>query len=251
MSTGALISHGVSGYPCLGVPGDWQEQRRGEPFENIINDPITSYMNAQSHIGFPLSNFNEPWTGGELQGINWSAQPYRQPVFGEPVTAPPTPDMGAIQISEINYPSHIGMTYAQQLPSSRIHNDVRLPLTERQNNGWEGALFNMYKEGDNKMFMPHTNVNSTPYSKFFQGASTDNGVHPGSDTANQQTTGNTTKVDFTGGQAPFQKLPNGISIGSLQPQEPPPLFELAPPPDPPVLPGEGTAHLEPTNPSWW
>lgn len=248
MATGALLTHGVSGYPCLGVAGDLQDQRRGEPFENIMNDPIRSYMNAQSHIGYPMSNFNEPWTGGELQNMNWSAQPYRQPIFGEPVTAPPTPNINSIQISKIDRSVEIGATFPQQLPSSRIHNEERLAVMDRQNNGFEGG---MHIEGDNKVFMPHTNVNTTPYSKFFQGASTDNGVHPNNDTANQQTTANTIRTDFKGGQAPYQKLPDGITISALQPQEPPALWELAPPPDPPVLPGEGTAALAPTNPRWW
>ena len=154
-------------------------------------------------------------------------------------------------VSEIEYPSHIGQNYAQQLPTSRIHNADRLPVMERQNNGWEGGRFNMYHEGDNKVFMPRTNVVTDPNTVNFQGASTAAGVHPNNDTANQQTAGNTTRADFKGGQAPYQKLPEGLSIGMLQPNEPPALYELAPPPDPPVLPGEGTAPLLPTNPAWW
>lgn len=251
MSTGAVINHGVSGFPVLGIAGDFQEQRRGEPWQALVNDPIRSYLNAQSHIGQPLSNFNEPWNGGNLQEINWNGQPYRAPVFGEPVVAPPTPNIANVKICPIDYPTHIGQNYPQQLPSARIHEPSRIAQMDRQNTGWEGGPFNMYTEGDNKFFMAHSNVQTTPYSAFFQGSNTGTGVHPGADTANQQTAPNTTRPDFKGGQAPTIKLPNGQTIGMMQPQEPPALYELAPPPDPQVIPGEGTAPLRPTNPTWW
>lgn len=251
MSTGAIINHGVSGFPVLGVPGDFQEQRRGEPWEAITNDPIRSYLNAQSHIGFPMSNFNEPWTGGNLQEINWNSQPYRTPVFGEPASAPPTPNITNITICPVSNPDKIGQTYPQQYPISRIHEELRVPLGDRQNSGWEGTPFNMYTEGDNKIFMARNSVASTPNSVFFQGAQTAAGVHPNNDTANQQTAPNTTRPDMKDGQAPYQKLPNGQTIGMMQPNEPPALYELAPPPDPQVLPGEGTGSLKPTNPAWW
>lgn len=243
--------HGVSGYPCLGQAGDFQEQRRGEPWQSIANDPIRSYMNAQSHIGYPMSNFNEPWSGGMLQEMNWNGQPYRTPVFGEPVTAPSTPNITNVTVAPIDYPSHIGASYDQELPSTRIHAEERIPVLDRQNTGWEGGPFNMYSEADNRYLMEHTNVQTTPYSKFFQGGSVGVGVHPGSDIAGQQTAGNTTRPDIRNGQLPTTKLPNGQTIGQLQPQEPPALFELAPPPDPPVLPGEGTGSLAPTAPKWW
>lgn len=251
MSTGALLTHGVSGFPCTGVASEFQEQRRGEPFENIMNDPILSYLNAQSHIGYPMSNFNEPWTGGALQAANWSAQPYRTPVFGEPVESPPFVEKDVIPIAEIDHPSHIGQTYTQQLPTSRIHKPNRLPVMDRQNVGWEGVGFNQYAEGDNKVMFQHTAIPTMPNTVNFQGASTAAGVHPGADTANQSTTANTIRTDFKGGQTPWQKLPNGLAVAANQPGEPPALWEQAPPPDPPVLPGEGTLPLQPTNPAWW
>lgn len=244
-------NHGVSGYPCLGVAGEFQEQRRGEPWEAIINDPIRSYMNAQSHIGIPLSNFNEPWTGGTLQDLNFSSQPYRTAVFGESAEVPPPSEMGAFKTSDINYPDQVGNVHPQQLPSSRVHNEGRLPLMDRQNLGWEGSAQSMYRTGDNRSVVDPRNVYVQPNVVNFQGASTATGVHPNNDTANQQTAANTSRTDFVGGQGPTSKLPQSITIGSMQPNEPPGLWELAPPPDPPVLPGEGTAPLQPTNPAWW
>jgi hypothetical protein len=245
MSTGALLTHGVSGFPCTGVPGDWQDQRRGEPYENV-SDPIASYMNAQNHIGVPLSNFNEPWTGGVLAMLNYNAQPYRVPFVG-PLDAPPGPQKDYDVVAEVNYPSHLGVNGPQELPNARIHNDVNLPTIYRQNLTWENGIVN----GDNKVFMPPGNFRNTPNTQNFQGGSTANGVHPNSDVAGQQTAPNTTRPDFKGGQAPFMKLPNGTTISALQPNEPPGLWELAPPPDPQVLPGEGTAPLMPTAPAWW
>lgn len=245
MATGAVLTHGVSGFPCTGVPGDWQEQRRGEPWENAA-DPIVSYMNAQNHIGVPLSNFNEPWTGGALQALNYNSQPYRTPIIG-PLNAPPGPQKTYETVATVDYPSHLGTTSAQQLPLARIHNDVSMPVIYRQNLVWE----NGYQNGDNKIFMPPTQIPTKPNSQEFQGGSTAAGVHPNNDKTGQQTAPNTQRTDFRGGQAPFMKLPNGTTIQSLQPNEPPQLWELAPPPDPQVLPGEGTAPLLPTTPRWW
>lgn len=247
MSTGAVLTHGVSGFPTTGVPGDFQDQRRGQPWEQIVNDPITSYLNAQSHIGVLMSNFNEPWTGGMLQEMNWSAQPYRGPIFGEPHTAPAPPKKASIKIAAVDYPSHLGVNYDQQLPNARIHTEISLPLTYRQNLVWENGTGN----GDNKVFMPQGAIFTDPNSVNFQGGSTSTGVHPQNDIAGQTTTGNTSRTDFRGGQNPYQKLPNGQAVGALQPNEPPALWELAPPPDPQVLPGEGTGALAPTAPRWW
>lgn len=246
MSTGRVLTHGVSGFACTGIPGDFQEPVNGDPFVLRQNITMKSYMGAQNHMGLLLSNFNEPWQAGTLQDGTMSAQPYRTPIVGS-VEAPPPPPIPEITITDINYPDHIGQTYPQQLPSARIHFDVPLRPTGRQNTDFEAGQ----ETGEHSAMMVHGNVNSTPYSKFFQGASTDNGVHPNNDVANQQTTANTTKTNFTDGQAPYQKLPKGIVINTLQPQEPPPLWSLAPPPDPQVLPGEGTAPLRPTNPAWW
>lgn len=250
MSTGQVLNHGVSGYPCLGRPGDFQDQRRGEPWQVIVNDPIRSYMNAQSHIGIPMSNFNEFWTGGELREANFDAAPYRTPIFGEPEQAP-LPNMPSITVAPIKYPNMIGMNFPQQLPSARIHENVRLAIQDRQNIGWEGLGYNKYVEGHNQVVLPHTSISTDPNTVNFQGASTATGTHPNNDVANQQTTANTQKTEFVQGQTPYQKLPNGTAIGALQAQEPPALWELASPPDPPVLPGEGTAPLRPTNPAWW
>ena len=245
MSTGAVLTHGVSGFPCTGIPGDWQDQSRSEPFENAA-DPIVSYMNAQNHIGMPMSNFNEPWTGGALQELNFNAQPYRTPFVG-PLDAPPAPQKNSITVAPVDYPSHLGVTGAQQLPLARVHTEVTLPITYRQNNTWENGIVN----GDNKVFMPQTPIFVQPNTQNFQGGATATGVHPNNDKAGQQTAPNTQRKDFTGGQAPFMKLPNGTTISALQPNEPPQLWELAPPPDPQVLPGEGTAPLRPTGPAWW
>ena len=240
-----VLTHGVSGFACTGVPGDWQEQRRGEPYETA-SDPIVSYMNAQNHMGIMMSNFNEPWTGGYLQETNWNAQPYRTPIVGS-LDAPPGPRIPEIKVVSVDYPTLIGLPQAQELPMSRIHTSVQLPAVYRQNLQWEIGTDN----GDNKVFMPQTPIPTNPNTVQFQGASTATGVHPGSDKSGQATTANTERKEFTGGQAPYQKLPNGFNVGGLQPGEPPALWEMAPPPDPQVLPGEGTAPLQPTTPRWW
>lgn len=247
MSTGALLTHGVSGYQCLGQPGDFQEQQRGEPWQSIVNDPITSYLNAQSHIGIPMSNFNEPWTGGDLQEGNWNSRPYRTPIFGESLATPPVPNMESITVATIDYPSHFGLTHDQQMPSARVHTDVAVTGIDPQNLQWESGTMN----GDNKVFMPPGQIFVNPNTSFFQGGTTAAGTHPQNDIAGQQTTGNTTRPDFTGGQTPYQKLPNGQSVGQMQPGEAPQLWEMAPPPDPVTLPGEGTGMLAPTVPAWW
>lgn len=248
MSTGKVLNHGVSGYATTGIPGDFDDQSRGVPFLAQPNDKILSYANAQSHIGIPMSNFNEPWSGGVLETQNMSAQPYRKAIFGEPVPEPFLPNVANVKIAPINYPDHVGQTYPQQLPIARIHTDHILPQVDRQNNGFEvgqqtGVVPNP--------IMPQANINVQPNSAFFQGASAATGTHPNNDIANQQTVPNTTRPDMRGGQTPYQKLPTGITIGTMQPQEAPPLYALAPPPDPQVLPGEGTAPLKPTNPAWW
>lgn len=245
MATGAVLTHGVSGFPCTGIAGDWQEQRRSVPFENAA-DPIVNYMNAQNHIGLPLSNFNEPWTGGALQELNFSAQPYRTPLVG-PLDAPPGPQKTAVTVAPVDYPSQLGVTQAQELPLARVHTETSLPVTYRQNLVWENGIVN----GDNKVFMPQTPIFVQPNTQNFQGSTTTTGVHPNTDKAGQQTAPNTQRVDFKGGQAPYMKLPDGTTVAALQPNEPPQLWELAPPPDPPVLPGEGTMPLRPTAPAWW
>lgn len=247
MSTGAVINHGVSGYQCLGAPGDFQDQRRGEPWQVIVNDPIRSYMNAQNHIGIPLNNFTEFWTAGELREANFDAAPYRTPLFSEPLEGPPAPPIEKIGICPVEYPSFIGNTFPQELPLVSTDRNVFVPQMDRQNMTFENGTFN----GDNKVFMPPTPIPVTPNTVNFQGASTATGVHPNSDKAGQQTTGNQSRSDFSQGQQPSQKLPNGLSIGALQPTDPPQLYDLAPPPDPQVLPGEGTAPLLPTTPRWW
>lgn len=247
MATGLVINHGVSGYPCLGQTGDFQVQGRGQPWENIVNDPIKSYLNAQSHIGNPMSNFNEPWKGGELQDWNFNGQPYRTPVFGEAMTESTANQMSSIQVAKIDYPTHLGLRYDQQLPIGRIHQDVKVPATDRQNLEWEEGMYN----GSNQTFMPRTNVNTIPNSKFFQGSQVAAGVHPNNDLSGQATTGNQSRPDYKGPQAPFAKLPNGMTVGQFQQPDAPALWELAPPPDPQVLPGEGTAPLAPTAPAWW
>ena len=245
MSTGAVLNHGVSGFPCTGIAGDWQEQRRGEPWQNA-SDPIVSYMSAQNHLGVMMSNFNEPWTGGILQESNYNAQPYRTPIVGS-LDAPPGPQKTSITVAPVDYPSHLGVSEAQQLPLATVHTSVRMPSIYMQNLTWEQGLEN----GDNKVFMPQTPVPVKPNTTNFQGSSVSTGVHPNNDKAGQQTAPNTTRSDFTQGQAPYQKLPNGQAISMLQPNEPPQLWEMAPPPDPQVLPGEGTAPLAPTAPAWW
>jgi len=247
MATGLQLTHGVSGYECLGRAGDFQEQRRGEPWESIVNDPITSYMNAQSHIGIPLSNFNEPWTGGVLQGGNWSSNAYRTAIFGESIFPTNTKEVGAVEIAPIEYPSHFGVASDQQLPNARIHAERAMLGVDRQNLTWEMGSSN----GDNKVFMPQGHIYIQPNKQNFQGGTTASGTHPQNDIAGQQTTANTTRADFSGGQTPYQKLPDGQSVSQLQMGEPPALWEFAPPPDPVVLPGEGTGMLAPTAPAWW
>jgi hypothetical protein len=246
MSTGSILNHGVSGYACTGVPGDFQEQTQGNPWRATFNDPIFSYNNAQNHTGIMMSNFNESWNAGILEDANMSAQPYRIPLVGD-VDTPPPPKIADIKIVPINYPELIGQTYPQQLPSSRVHEDVMVHVPGRQNLDFEDGSYT----GEHKAVAPGGNIPTHPNTQFFQGASTDTGVHPNNDTANQGTTANTTRPDMRQGQQPTQKLPNGMTINVIQPQEPPALWQLAPPPDPPVLPGEGTAPLRPTNPAWW
>lgn len=246
MSTGAILNHGVSGFACTGIAGDFQQPVNGDPFLLRQNDPIRSYANAQNHTGILMSSFNEAWQAGALADGNMSAQPYRTAIVGS-LDAPPAPRMPDITVTKIAYPDHLGQTYPQQLPSARIHFDVPVLPVGRQNEDFEAGQ----ATGVHTAVQVHGNVNSTPYSKFFQGASTDPNVHPNNDIANQQTTGNTAKSTFNQGQAPYQKVPAGVVINAMQPQEPPPLWSLAPPPDPQVLPGEGTAPLRPTNPAWW
>jgi len=242
-----VLTHGVSGYPCLGVPGDFNEQRRGEPWQVIVNDPIRSYMNAQNHIGIPMSTFNEPWTGGILQEGNFDSAPYRTPLFSEPLVGPPGPTPQTVTVAPISYPSQIGTTFPSQLPVSRIATEVSLPILSRQNNGFENGTGN----GDNRVFMPPGQIFVQPNKENFQGASTAPGVHPNNDRAGATTAPNTTRPDMKGGQAPYQKLPNGVSIGALQPADQPQLWDLAPPPDPPIIPQTGTGALAPTTPAWW
>lgn len=248
MSTGALLTHGVSGYPCLGQPGDFNEQRRGEPWQVIVNDPIRSYMNAQNHIGIPMSNFNEPWTGGILQEANFDAAPYRTPVFSEPFVGPPGPTPRTETLAPVSYPAMVGKNYAQQLPRSLIAPfHVPIPPNERQNMGFEYGTSN----GAETTLMPQSSIYLDPNKMSFQGASTSTGVHPNDDKAGASTTANTSRPDFRGGQAPSQKLPNGQTIGTLQPGDEPQLWDLAPPPDPPVIPQGISGALAPTTPAWW
>lgn len=249
MATGALLTHGVSGFPCLGVAGEFNEQRRGEPWQVIVNDPIRSYMNAQNHIGIPMSNFNEPWTGGVLQEANYDAAPYRTPVFTEPFVGPPGPTPRYEKIASVSYPAMVGRNYATQLPRSLIApTHVPLPQNERQNMGFEYGTSN----GAESVLLPQTSIYMNPDTLQFQGASTSTGVHPNDDKAGATTTANTTRPDFRGGQAPYQKLPNGQAVGTLQPGDEPQLWDLAPPPDPPVLPqGMSVGALAPTTPAWW
>jgi len=247
MSTGAVLTHGVSGFPTTGVPGDFDVQRRGYPFETPSNDPIRSYYGAQSHVLLPIHNYNEPWRATALDGNNWSMNALREGFYDETLFMAVPHGIKDQTIATIDYPEHLGIGYEQQLPLQRIHNSIDVPIHNQQNTEWQNGGAN----GDNKTFMPKTNVNVQPNVKYFQGAYVDQGVHPNSDIAGQQTTANTTRPDFKGGQTPFQKLPNGQTIGMLQPNEPPALWEMAPPPDPQVLPGEGTAPLRPTAPAWW
>ena len=247
MSTGAVLTHGVSGYPCLGVPGDFNEQRRGEPWQVIVNDPIRSYMNAQNHIGVPMSTFNEPWTGGELREANFDSAPYRVPVFSEPFVGPPGPKPITKTIAKIDYPNQIGKIFPQEFPRSYIMPDVYLPVLSRQNNGFEAGTGN----GDNKVMLPQSSIAVTTNQRDFQSAWTAPAVHPNNDKANAATTPNSQRPDFRGGQAPCQKLPNGVTIGGLQPGDQPQLWELAPPPDPPIIPEGAVGALKPTTPGWW
>lgn len=242
-----MMHHGVSGFPVLGRAGDFDIQHRGEPLENIVNDPVESYLNAQNHIGVPMSNFNESWHGGILADWNYNAQPYPKALWSEPLVGPPGPTPQYQKVVGVEYPSLIGDTFPQQLPTSRLAPSIMLPALERQNMGFESGTAN----GDNKVFMPPTSIHVKRNTIQFQGSETAPGVHPNNDKAGQQTTGNTGRTDFTGGQAPYQKLPNGLSVATLQPNDAPQLWELAPPPDPPVLPGEGTQALQSTVPQWW
>lgn len=242
-----MINHGVSGFACTGRPGDFQTQRRGEPWENTVNDPIISYLNAQSHIGMPFNNFNEPWTGGELREMNFGAQPYRSPVFGEPLDVQPPQESNGIVVAEVQYPSLIGDPFAQQLPYANVHAAVPMQEVPRQNMDFTEGTAN----GDNKRFQPQVGPVLDPNKKFFQGGQTPAGVHPNNDKAGQATAPNTSRADFVQGQAPFQRLPNGQAIGTLQPGEPPGLWAMAPAPEPQVRPEEGTGALAPTVPGWW
>lgn len=246
MSTGAIVNHGVSGYPCTGIPGDYGEQDRGTPWEAIHNDPSISYHNAQNHLGLLMSTFNQPWASGDLQDSNMSAQPYRTPIVG-PMLAPPPPQIPKIKIAYLNFPDHTLNTHPQELPSSRIHIDPIVGQISRQNNGFEGGTFT----GTHTPMMPGGVISVMPNTVNPMGSQTPAGTHPGADNAGQQITGNTSKPDLNVGQQPNQKLPNGIPVGSLQNSEPPPLWASAPPPDPSVLPGEGTQPLHSTNPAWW
>lgn len=193
-----------------------------------------------------MSTYNEPWQAGVLADPNMSAQPYRAPVVGS-IDAPAPPTIPSIKKAPIQYPDHFATTYPQQFPLKTRHSEPILAAVDRQNLSFESAQIT----GTHDAIFPHGNVNSTPNSAFFQGSMVDTGVHPNNDKAGQDTTGNTSRADFKAGQGPTTKLPNGINIGMLQPNEPPPLYTLAPPPQPQVLPGEGTAPLRPTNPAWW
>jgi hypothetical protein len=135
----------------------------------------------------------------------------------------------------------------QQMPSSTIHSSVRVPIMSDFSVMGDGSVAN----GDNKVFMSQTPIFTTPDSAYFQGSTVGTGTHPQNDIAGQTTTGNTTRPDFPGGQAPYQKLPNGLSVGALQAGEAPALWEMAPPPDPPVMASGGTGMLQPTAPAWW
>jgi hypothetical protein len=247
MSTGAALVHGVSGYPCLGVPGDFQDQRRGEPWQVIVNDPIRSYLNAQNHIGIPMSNFNEPWTGGVLQEANFNGAPYRSPFFTEPLVGPPGPAPKFEKITAVNYdPQEM---FPVQLPVAPLAPPPhQLPvIMDRQNQQFNAGGFNEDEDG----YVPQTTVRMDPYTQHFQGGSVAAGVHPNNDKAGHGFAPNTAHPDFQAGQAPFQKLPAGQTVGAVQPIETPQLWELAPPPDPPVMPTGSTGALQPTAPGWW
>lgn len=246
MSTGQMINHGVSGFACTGIPGDFSTQDRGTPWEATHNDPLISYNNAQNHLGLFLQGFNQMWQAGRPGDFNMNAQPYRTPAVGS-LEAPAPPVMPKIKIAPLNFPDHTLNTHPQELPSSRIHIDPILAQTARQNLDFEGGTFT----GSHTPTFPQGVIDITPNTINFQGSQTAAGVHPGSDNAGQQTTGNTSKPDQPIGQQPSTKLPNGIAVGALQDSEPPPLWASAPPPDPQVLPGEGTQPLHSTNPPWW
>lgn len=252
MSTGAVLTHGVSGYECLGQPGDFQEQVRGEPWEQIVNDPIRSQLNAQSHIGVMLSNFNEPWTGGVLQDINFSAQPYRTPPFGEPVVGPPGPTIESIKIVDVDYPGQIGKTFAQEMPLVPVHRETQVKPSSWQNLTFETPTFN---DGTVVTLMNGGYVPLTPNQVNFQGSTVAPNVHPNADKAGQQTMPNTatagTGSDNKNPPPPYQKLPNGVSVGDLQPGEGPQLWQMGAPPQPQVQMQEGPAHLAATAPPWW
>lgn len=246
MATGQLINHGVSGYACTGIPGDFGAQDRSIPWEASRNDPAISYANSQNHLGLFLQGFNQPWQAGVLGDSNMNAQPYRQPAVGS-MEAPAAPSMPTIKIATVNFPDHTLDSHPQELPSSRIHIDPIISQTNRQNIGFEAGSFT----GSHDPTFPQGLISVLPNTVQFQGSQTAAGVHPGADNAGQQTTGNTTKPDQPIGQQPANKLPNGLAVGSLQDSEPPPLWASAPPPTPPVLPGEGTQPLRSTNPPWW
>jgi hypothetical protein len=246
MSTGAIINHGVSGYACTGIPGDFDDQTQGTPWRPDFNDPSVSYNSAQNHMGVFMSQFNEPWRAGDLQDANMSAQPYRTPIVG-PWQAPPPPPIPRSTICKVDFPEHTLHTHPQHLPSSRIHVDPVVRQVNRQNNEFERGTFT----GTHAPVFPSGLISVLPNTVNFQGSTASTGVHPGVDVAGQQTTGNTSKPDQPVGQQPSQKLPNGVAVGSLQDSEPPPLWASAPPPDPQVLPGEGTQPLHSTNPPWW
>lgn len=246
MSTGALMNHGVSGYACTGIPGDFGDQSHGKPWEQSLNDPSVSYSDAQNHLGLLMSSFNEPWQAGNLQDPNMSAQPYRIPIVG-PLDAPPPPSIPQIKIATLQFPDHSLHTHPQELPFARIHKDPIVNQVNRQNIGFESGTFT----GIHEPVFPSGVISVLPNTVNLQGSTTSTGVHPGSDIAGQTTTGNTSKPDQPIGQQPSQKLPNGLAVGMLQDSEPPPLWASAPPPEPQVLPGEGTQPLHPTNPAWW
>lgn len=246
MSTGAIINHGVSGYACTGMPGDFNDQSRGVPWEYALNDPSISYNGAQNHLGLLMSGFNESWQAGNLQDSNMSAQPYRTPIVG-PLQAPPPPPIPSTKIALLQFPDHTHQTHPQELPFARIHQDPIMNPIPRQNIGFENGTFT----GTHSPIFPTGLISVLPNTANFMGSTTAAGVHPGADKAGQATTGNTAKPDLPLGQTPSQKLPNGLPVGALQDSEPPPLWESAPPPQPQTLPGEGTQPLRPTNPAWW
>ena len=194
-----------------------------------------------------MSTFNEPWTGGLLQEANFDAAPYRVPFFSEPFVGPPGPTPQTTTLAPISYPFEFGRTFPQQLPVSRIATETPLPVLMRQNQTFENGTGN----GDNKVFMPQTPVGLVTDAPKFQGSNTSTAVHPNNDKAGATTAPNTTRPDMRGAPPPFTKLPNGAAIAQLQPGDQPQLWDMAPPPDPPIIPQTGTAMLAPTTPAWW